>query len=139
MNHAVTLGNLPDSPCVTRTLHVHGYHAHSDDLGALAVYGEDAARIRALETSNRDLSRQLHPALPISAAQVVWAVREEMARSVEDVLSRRTRALLLNARAAIAMAPAVAGIMAGELDRDAVWVAAQVRTFEALAVQYLPL
>ena len=138
VNHAITLGNLPDAGCSTRTLHLHGYHSHPAALGALAVYGEDAAKIRALAAAEPALAAQLNPALPIIAAEIVWAAREEMARSVEDVLSRRTRALLLNARAAIAMAPAVANLMAGELHRDRTWEAAQVEHFAALAAQYLP-
>jgi glycerol-3-phosphate dehydrogenase len=78
----------------------------------------------------------LHPDLPYIAAEVVWAVREEMARSIEDVLARRTRALFLNARAAIAMAPEVARLMAGELGRDRAWAEAEVARFTELATQY---
>jgi glycerol-3-phosphate dehydrogenase len=80
----------------------------------------------------------LHPALPYLAAEVIWAARWEMARSVEDVLSRRTRALLLNARAAVAMAPRVAELLAAELGRDDAWRDDQVRRFTALAANYLP-
>ncbi len=138
VDHAITLGNLPEAACVTRGLRVHGYHAQPDDLGALAVYGTDAAGILALASGRPDLSRQLHPALPIIAAEIVWAVRHEMARSLEDVLSRRTRALLLNARASVAMSAAVADIMARELDRDRAWAAEQVASFAELAAQYLP-
>ena len=66
----------------------------------------------------------------------MWAVRHEMARTVEDVLARRTRALFLNARAAIEMAPAVAALMAAELGRDDAWIAAQVRAFGEVAKNY---
>jgi glycerol-3-phosphate dehydrogenase len=79
---------------------------------------------------------QLHPELPYIAAEVVWAAREEMARSVEDVLARRTRALFLNARAAMAMAEPVARLLAGELGRDEAWIWAQVKEFWELAGQY---
>ena len=68
---------------------------------------------------------------------MVWAVREEMARTVEDVLSRRTRALLLDARASISIADEVAGMIATELGYDAAWQAEQVSTFTALAHRYL--
>ena len=138
VNHAITLGNLADSTCVTRNLSIHGYHPRPDELGALAVYGADAARIRSLADAAPELGRQLHAALPIIAAEIIWAVREEMARTVEDALSRRTRALLLDARAALAMAPAVAKLMAGEMRRDRAWEIAQVRAFAELAAQYLP-
>ena len=60
-----------------------------------------------------------------------------MARTIEDALARRTRALFLNARAAIAMAPRVAELLARELGRDAQWQAEQVSTFTALAQGYL--
>ncbi len=74
--------------------------------------------------------------MPYIAAEVVWAARAEMARTVEDALARRTRALFLNARAAIAMAEPVARLLAEELDRDEAWVASQVKEFRALAEQY---
>jgi glycerol-3-phosphate dehydrogenase len=84
------------------------------------------------------LSEPLHGALPYTGAEVVWGVREEMARTVEDVLARRTRALFLNACAAIEMAPRVAALMARELGRDAAWEAAQVLAFRQTARGFLP-
>jgi glycerol-3-phosphate dehydrogenase len=75
----------------------------------------------------------LHPALPINGAQVVWAARHEMARTVDDVLARRTRALFLNARAATAMAPAVAQLLARELGRDEAWQQRQIRDLNEIA------
>jgi glycerol-3-phosphate dehydrogenase len=83
------------------------------------------------------LEEPLHPALPYTGAEVVWAARFEMARTVEDVLSRRTRALLLEARAAMEMAPRVAELLARELRRDEAWVRAQVDEFRSLARGYL--
>jgi glycerol-3-phosphate dehydrogenase len=78
-------------------------------------------------------AQRLHPAFDSLGVEVVWAVRHEMARRVEDVLARRLRALLLDTRASIEMAPAVAELMAEELKRDAAWVRDQVRDFRALA------
>jgi glycerol-3-phosphate dehydrogenase len=138
VNHAITLGDLRDVPCMTFELRVHGYHQHPESLGALAVYGTDAAKIQALAEKEPALARRLHPELPYIAAEVVWAVRQEMARRVEDVLARRTRALILNARAAIAMAPEVARLMAAELNQTPAWERAQVESFTQLAAQYLP-
>ena len=137
VDHAATLAALDEQPCLTKTLRVHGYHEHPDDLGDLWVYGSDAAAIRVLMDGDPAMAAQLHPDLPIHTAQVVWAVRHEMARTVDDVLSRRTRALLLNARAALAMAPAVARLMAAELGRDAAWQADQLAEFRAIAEHYL--
>jgi glycerol-3-phosphate dehydrogenase len=84
-----------------------------------------------------DVTETIHPLLAHSAADVVYAVRNEMARTVEDFLSRRTRALLRDARAATEAAPAVAQIMAKELNRDAAWIQQQVSEFQQLAANYL--
>jgi glycerol-3-phosphate dehydrogenase len=137
MNHAITLGRLDDRPCATQHLRIHGYSEDSDRYGALSVYGSDAAAIQALAASDPELARQLHPALPYIGAQVAWAAREEMARSLEDVLARRTRALFLNARAAVEMAPAVAALLARLLGRDEAWAGQEVARFRDLAAQYL--
>jgi glycerol-3-phosphate dehydrogenase len=79
----------------------------------------------------------LHPALPYRACEVAWAARHEAARSVQDVLARRTRALFLNARASIESAPAVARILAAELGRDKAWEEHQTAEFLTLATRYL--
>ncbi len=136
VDHAITLGKLPDSSCPTRNLRIHGYLENSASLGSLEVYGSDAEAIRWLAHDHPALAVQLHPDLPYIAAEVVWAARAEMARTVEDVLARHTRALFLNANAAIAMARPVAVLLAAELGRDEAWVAAQVKEFCALAQQY---
>jgi len=138
VNHAINLGDLNDVPCVTANLPVHGYHQHPEALGSLAVYGSDAVEIQALADANPELAKRLHPELPYIAAEVVWAARNEMARTLEDVLARRTRALFLNAAAAITMAPQVAQILAMELKRDQTWARRQAETFTSLAAQYLP-
>lgn len=136
VDHAITLGKLRDEPCPTRNLRIHGYLRDSAALGSLEVYGSDAEVIRALAQDSPPLAAHLHPDLPYVAAEVVWAARAEMARSVEDVLARRTRALFLNANAAIAMAEPVAKLLAAELGRDEAWTSSQVKEFRALAQQY---
>jgi glycerol-3-phosphate dehydrogenase len=135
VDHAITLGRMSDVPCTTKDLHLHGYLENSGALGSLEVYGSDAEAIRALAKDPK-LAVQLHPDLPYIAAEVVWAAREEMARTVEDVLARHTRALFLDAGASIAMVKPVARLLAGELGRDEAWIAAQVNEFCALAEQY---
>ena len=135
VDHAITLGKLPDVDCRTKNLRIHGYAEDSAKLGSLQVYGADAAAIRTI-AKDPALAAQLHPELPYIAAEVVWAARAEMARTVEDVLARHTRALFLNARAATAMAEPAAWLLAAELGRDEAWVAAQVKEFCALAEQY---
>ena len=131
------LAELDHKPCVTANLQIHGFHHHADEFGSLAWYGTDANNIQTLMAENAEYHQQIHPALETTAAEVVWATRKEMARTVEDFLARRTRALLLNARASIEMAPKIAEIMAAELNRDSVWQNRQVDTYTALAEGYI--
>lgn len=137
VDHAATLARLPEKPCVTRNLNVHGFHRQAQNFGALAVYGADALLIQDLIRAEPALGTPLHPALPYCGAEVVWAARVEMARTVEDVLARRTRALFLNARAAIEMAPETARLLARELGYDEGWQKQQISAFHALAQGYI--
>ena len=70
-------------------------------------------------------------------AEVVWAVREEMAMTLEDVLARRVRMLFVDAREAMAAAPKVAAVVARELGRDKAWEEEQVKKFTELAKGYI--
>ncbi|HLI86955.1 MAG TPA: glycerol-3-phosphate dehydrogenase/oxidase [Bryobacteraceae bacterium] len=140
VNQAATLAGLPERECVTRNLPIHGSLAAGSPGGArsgwMDVYGSDAAAIARLAEEDASLQNRLHAQLPYIAAEVVWAVREEMALTVEDVLARRTRALFLNARAALEMAPAVADLMMRELGRNETWRDSQLRAFAATARNY---
>jgi glycerol-3-phosphate dehydrogenase len=138
VDHAITLGRLRDEPCPTKNLRIHGYAqaaSSREERDPLEVYGSDADQIRAL-AKDPELAKQLHPSLPCIGAEVIWAARAEMARTVEDVLARHTRALFLDARAAMQMARPVARLMAAELGRNEAWVAAQTQEFCELAKQY---
>lgn len=137
VDHAISLGGLSSSPSNTRSLRLHGYLEDASHDGSLAVYGSDAEAIRALAQSSAELSAKLHPDLPYIAAEVVWAARNEMARTVEDALARHTRALFLNANAAIQMSETVARLLSAELGHDQVWVDAQVQSFRKLAEGYI--
>ena len=75
------------------------------------VYGSDLALLNNLSDEEPDLNALLHPSLPYKRREVLWAARYEMARTVEDVLARRTHALFLNARAAMEAAPAVSKLL----------------------------
>ncbi|HXM43004.1 MAG TPA: glycerol-3-phosphate dehydrogenase/oxidase [Bryobacteraceae bacterium] len=138
VNQAAMLARLPEKACVTEHLHLHGFHPDADAFGHLRVYGSDAPLIEDLIRAEPALDEPLDPALSYTGAEVVWAVRQEMARTVEDVLARRTRALFLNAKAAIRMAPHVAELMARELDRDAAWQIQEVESFGKVAGNYFP-
>jgi glycerol-3-phosphate dehydrogenase len=138
VNHALVLAHLDEHPCVTKDLRLHGWHESAAQFGSLAVYGADAPAIQALAREDATLAQPLHPALPIIGAEIIWAARHEMARTVEDALARRTRALFLNAQAAIDMAPAAARLLAQELGHDDAWQAAQIDAFRKIAEGYLP-
>lgn len=138
VDQAATLADLEEHPCATKTLRIHGYHEHPEELGELSEYGADAPAILELARLDPSLAQPLHPSLPYTAAEIVWSARHEMSRTVEDALARRTRALFLDARAAREAAPAAARLLAHELGRDEVWQSAQIRDFTNLAQQYLP-
>src|SRR6185436_4631607 len=104
VNQAATLAKLEERPCVTRQLRINGFHRNAEEFGDLAYYGADAPGIADLFHSEPAYGGQLDERLPYRAAQVAWATRFEMARTVDDFLSRRTRATILNVRAALAMA-----------------------------------
>ena len=132
IDQAEMVSGVESKRCETETLQIHGWTHHAIPEPNLAPYGADAQNIRALDQPER-----IHPKLSLTIAEVRWHVREEMARSVEDVLARRCRGLLLHARASIEAAPAVARIMAQELGRDESWIAAQVSSYQALARGYV--
>ncbi len=137
VDHAVVLGGLEPRECVTKGLSLHGFHTYAERFGTLAAYGSDAPAVETLLRSDPAMGKLLHPRLPTRAGEVVWAVREEMARTVDDVLARRTRSLILDARAAAEAAPGVAELMAGELGKDPAWAATQASAFQELAAGYV--
>ena len=137
VDRAEELMGITRRPCPTAEMRIHGW---TDDEGLAAhlqPYGSDAPKVIGLFKEQASHAARLHPALPYQRGEIVWHVRHEMARTVEDVLSRRTRALLLDARAAIESAPTVAEIMAAELRRDEKWRERQVAEFTALARRYV--
>ncbi len=137
VNQAATLADLPERPCVTKRLNIHGFTPNADHYGELSFYGTDAPHILQLIEKEPALGTKLDADLPYIEAEVVWAVRQEMARTVEDILARRTRALFLNSRAALRMAPRVAALLARELDRDEAWQGEQVLWFATVAQGYV--
>lgn len=135
---AARVGDLATVPCPTAGLHLHGWVAHRDPADPLAAYGAEAPAVRAVLAEQPGWDAPMHPDLPYALGEAAYAARHLMARTVEDVLARRTRALLLNAKAAVAAAPAVAQVLAAELGRDTDWVQAQVAAFTELAMVYTP-
>jgi glycerol-3-phosphate dehydrogenase len=137
VDQAATLAQLPERQCVTQNLHIHGFHTAAKQFGSLDVYGSDAYEIRELIEADAHLGERLHADLPYVKAEVIWAARHEMARTVEDILARRTRSLFLNAPAALEMAPAVADLMAAELGWSEATRSKQLSSFRNVASNYL--
>jgi glycerol-3-phosphate dehydrogenase len=136
VDFAMKMGVIEKRACVSADVPLHGAAVGVDggsvDDPYLREYGADVASVRRLAEGDPVLANRIDPALAYTFAQVVYAVRQEMARTVEDVLSRRTRALLLDSQAAGRAALAVAMTMAAELGRDQSWIDSQVRQFQAL-------
>jgi glycerol-3-phosphate dehydrogenase len=138
IDQAALIAGLEQKACRTRSLRIHGWLKNQDRDNPLSVYGSDKAALKKLLQEHPDYKHVMHPDLPYLKGEVIWAVRHEAAVTVEDVLARRTRALLLDARASMAMAPIVARLMAAELGRDAAWMEQQTTDYCRLAAQYLP-
>lgn len=133
INTAQSVGGLPERSCITHSLPIHGYDYNSDWNNPLHCYGTDMDKITKLdEHGNESLSDQLH----ITQNQIMWAVNEEMAMTLEDVLARRTRCLFLNANETGRIAPQVVQIMAQEMGKDTLWMEEQLNQFEQLIKNY---
>lgn len=90
------------------------------------------------ETKKHHAPSPLHPDLPYTKEDITRAVKDELALTLIDVLARRTRSLLLNAEAAIEIAPQVAALMATHLGQDSAWIEKQLKAFRTFAKNYLP-
>jgi glycerol-3-phosphate dehydrogenase len=137
VDQAETMAGFEERRCTTEHLQIHGWTKQQITTPNLRVYGADAAAIKELAEVEPGLAERLHPDLPYIGAEVVWAVRQEMARTVEDVLARRTRALLLGARASIEAAPKVAQLMGRELGADEAWQRESAANFANVAQGYV--
>ena len=137
LDRAGKLGLLTPLECATKKLRIHGYRPDPDLTNHFYVYGSDEEAVVALAKENPAWGERLSPEYNYIGAEVVWAVREEMARTVEDVLARRVRLLFIDARAAMEAAPRVAAIMAEELGYGQDWIEGQVEEFRALAANYI--
>ncbi|MBK5274184.1 MAG: glycerol-3-phosphate dehydrogenase/oxidase [Desulfuromonadales bacterium] len=137
VDQAEIVAGLAARPSITGQLHIHGWQETIEN-GPWGVYGSDTAQLTELAGQEPAGNGLLHPRLPYRVCQVSWAVRHEYARSVEDVLARRTRALFLDAAASMEAAPGVARLMALELGCDDGWQKRQVSDFLKLARGYLP-
>lgn len=136
IDQAAVLARLDTRKSVSKNLQIHGYHQHADEFGCLKIYGSDAMALSELIRKNKQYGQKLHAKFDTVEGEVIWAVRNEMARTVEDFLARRTRLLLFDARASIEAAPKVAELMAGELGYDKNWIKQQIEQYSVLARAY---
>jgi glycerol-3-phosphate dehydrogenase len=139
IDHAEQVASLPARPSPTLDLKLHGWTESLCGPNAPweSVYGSDLAAVQALSDRDKSLDGLLHRRLPFRRREVIWAARHEMARTVEDVLARRTRALFLDAHAAIEAAPTVANLLSQELDRSESWKTVDLAHFQEIAKGYL--
>jgi len=135
---AAEKSGLPESACLTTSLKIHGAQETLDFTAPLYYFGSDDEEIRSLIKADPTLGELIHPRLPYVRAEVVFSVMEEMCMTVDDALARRTRALLLDAQAAIDSAETVASLIAKQRGYDSEWVKKEVEEFNRIAINYLP-
>ena len=137
INKAISIGKLPNVSCKTTVLQIHGSKESLHNAHHLNIYGSDQVSIQKLIIETPELGEKLHSRLPYTKAEIIWAIRNEMARTVDDILARRVRALFLDAKAAIEIAPLVASILAKELGEDKLWQQQQINEFTTIANHYV--
>ncbi|GAA4182421.1 glycerol-3-phosphate dehydrogenase/oxidase [Sphingobacterium ginsenosidimutans] len=137
VDKAIKIGCLPKKESTSATQKIYSAIPTTDRSNHMYIYGSDQEAIRALEQENPVWGEKLVEHLEFKKAEVLWAVRNELAQTVEDVLSRRVRILFLDAKAAITAAPEVASILAQELGKDENWQKNQVENFEKVAKNYI--
>jgi glycerol-3-phosphate dehydrogenase len=115
---------------------IHGF-TNEIPSGHWSIYGSDAFKIQQLAKDNPEWSKPIHPAFPNILAEVVWSCQNEMAVKVEDVLSRRIRMLILDAKAALESVEKVAKLMASVLQKDPAWIESEVADFRKIAEKYM--
>ena len=131
---AIPVGGLPERKCNTERMPIHGYDFNSDWDNPLHVYGSDIEKIIALNPNgNTSLATTFH----ITENQIQWAVEQEMAVTLEDVLARRARGLFLDAKESLRIAPTVARLMAKFMNTNQQWETEQLKSFESLAQNYI--
>ena len=137
VSNAAFIGKLPIVKCTTRHLHLHGYTDALKYGDQLSSFGSDAKSILQMIAADPSLGEPIHASFAFTKAEVIWAVKNEMAMTVEDILARRSRMLFLHAKAAIEASKIVATLMANEMGKDQDWQLEQVNDFKEIASSYL--
>lgn len=136
VNVAAKVAHMPFRASQTRQLSIHGGTHGLSSVGEWRYYGSDSLAVEQMGKHHPEWIKKIDTQLPCRLLDVVWAVRNEMARRLEDVLSRRTRCLLLNARASLEIAPQVAALMRKELGQSSEWEIKEVTAYRNLAEGY---
>lgn len=139
IDKAITVHHLEKKACKTEHISIHGNKKTNtlDRENHLYIYGTDIHEITELQNREPELREKLHPNYNYTMAEVAWAIRYEMARTIDDVLARRVRLLFLDARAAIASCEKVAQLLAKELGHDEIWIQNQILEFKTIAKGFL--
>ncbi len=137
VDQAVVVGGMEVRPSVTKELNIHGFHHYNEDFGSLGRYGADAVLIKKMMSEDKHLAKKIFDDPPVYAAEVYFAVKNEMARTIEDFLSRRTRLLLLDARGSLSLAPEITKLMAKYLGKNRKWQKMQIEEYKKLAEGYI--
>ena len=139
VDKAISVHHLSKFACQTEHIAIHGNKKTTllDRENHLYIYGTDIPKILQLQENEPELKHKLHPKYEYTLAEVVWAIRYEMARTIEDVLARRVRLLFLDARSAIECTEKVADLLAKELDFDEIWKQKQITAFKTLSNGFL--
>jgi glycerol-3-phosphate dehydrogenase len=114
VNMTIEKNGLPEKPCITKELKLYG---HDQPVMPADIFTLTAEQLKAA---------------------IKKSVEQEMCMTTEDFLSRRTRSLLLDAKAAIEHAPAVTRLLAAEMNKDDAWIKEQIDGFKLIANNYLP-
>jgi glycerol-3-phosphate dehydrogenase len=136
INRAISAGMLEKRKCITKELKL----CSDDPLlhnKQLRIYGKKAVEIEKMMCEELSMKEQLSPLLPYTKAEIVWICRNEMPRTLQDMLARRTRSLFLDVHASLEIAPVVAEIMAEELRYDNRWKEQQLEEYRELTLNYL--
>lgn len=137
VDKAISLGKVEARKCKTRNLKIHGYRPNPNLADHMYVYGSDEPAILDMIKQNPALGEKISSKYDYTMAEVVWAIREEMAQSVEDVLARRVRLLFIDAREAQKATRRVAEVMAEEMGKDKTWIDEQVELFTKVSNNYI--
>lgn len=136
IDRGIKAGLLENRKCITRDF---SFYSNKTELRSerLRIYGDKASEIEKMIDERPELGELLDPGLPYTRAEIIWICRNEMPVKLEDVLSRRTRSLILDARASAAIAPEVADIMSREIKNDGKWAEDQLKEYNQLLLNYL--